>query len=312
MAMSRRAETISAVRRNGSATTRPVFGENAATAVPSTRASRTWPLSGRWESSSARRRSVRSSPSAVLMVRVEEEDMTEGSASGASAATGTPCVPTRGRPHHHCARCHKGRVRTCTKRPSSRRKEVPRTYAPKVQSRPDSGLPHERGVCMFDTNSKRFAGMAGITFVVLNLVAFIAFVPSGLPDSGDPASKVLAYAHVHRSALLTSAFLQGLAVIPWIAFVSGIVVMMRRSEGETGMWSMMAAIGGAIAAAMAMVACALGAMLVYRAAAGDAGLARTLLDGNAIMFAMGGLPVAVFIYAASQGLVRAGAVARWM
>ena len=164
---------------------------------------------------------------------------------------------------------------------------------------------------MFDTNTKRFAGMAGITFVVLYLVAFIAFIPSGLPNSGDPASKVLAYAHVHRSALLTSAFLQSLAVIPWIAFVSGIVVMMRRSEGETGMWSMMAAIGGAIAAAMAMVACALGAMLVYRAAAGDAGLARTLLDGNAIMFAMGGLPVAVFIYAASQGLVRAGAVARW-
>jgi len=78
------------------------------------------------------------------------------------------------------------------------------------------------------------------------------------------------------------------------------------------MGSMMVAISGAIAAAMAMVACALGAMLVYRAAAGDAGLARTLLDGNAIVFAMGGLPVAVFVYAASQGLVRAGAVARWM
>jgi hypothetical protein len=165
---------------------------------------------------------------------------------------------------------------------------------------------------MFDTNSKRFAGMAGITFVVIYFVALFAFIPSGLPNSGDPASKVLAYAHVHRSALLTSAFLQSLAIIPWVAFVSGIVVMMRRSEGETGVWSMMAAIAGAVAAAMALVAVALGAMLVYRAAAGDAGLARTLLDGNAIVFAMGGLPLAVFIFAASQGLARAGAVARWM
>src|SRR4051812_104125 len=186
-------------------------------------------------------------------------------------------------------------------RPLAGKKKFLGAPAPKY-NRPTSGLPHERGVCMFDTNTKRFAGMAGITFVVLYLVAFIAFIPSGLPNSGDPASKVLAYAHVHRSALLTSAFLQSLAVIPWIAFVSGIVVMMRRSEGETGMWSMMAAIAGSIAAALAMVACAIGAMLVYRSAAGDAGLARTLLDGNAIAYAMGGLPVAVFIYAASQGL----------
>src|SRR3954453_6502442 len=78
------------------------------------------------------------------------------------------------------------------------------------------------------------------------------------------------------------------------------------------MRAMMAAIGGGMGAAMGMVACALGAMLVYRSAAGDAGLARTLLDGNAIVYAMGGLPVAVFIYAASHGLARAGAVARWM
>jgi hypothetical protein len=165
---------------------------------------------------------------------------------------------------------------------------------------------------MFDTDSKRFAGMAGIGFVVIYLVALFAFIPSDLPNSADPASKVLAYAQEHRSALLTSAFLQSLAVIPWIAFVSGVVVMMRRSEGETGTWSMMAAIAGALAAAMALIACALGAMLVYRAAAGDGGLARTLLDGNAIAFAMGGLPLGVFVFAASGGLARAGAVARWM
>jgi hypothetical protein len=165
---------------------------------------------------------------------------------------------------------------------------------------------------MFDANSKRFAGMAAVAFVVTYLVAIIVFIPSGLPNSADPASKVLAYVHVHRSALLTSAFLQSFAVIPWIAFVSAVVVMMRRAEGETGVWSMMAAIGGAIAGALALVACGLGAMLVYRAAAGDAGLARTLLDGNTILIAIGGMAAAVFIFAASNGLARAGAVAPWM
>jgi hypothetical protein len=165
---------------------------------------------------------------------------------------------------------------------------------------------------MFDPNSKRFAGMAAIAFVVCWLVAFLAFIPSGLPDSGDPASKVISYATEHRGALLTSAFLQAFAVIPFVAFLSGVVVMIRRSEEGTGAWSMMAAFGGAIAAAMAMVACGLGAMLVYRAAAGDAGLARTLLDGNAIVFALGGMPLAVFVFATSQGLARAGAVGRWM
>lgn len=165
---------------------------------------------------------------------------------------------------------------------------------------------------MFDPNSKRFAGMAAIAFVVTWLVAFLAFIPSGLPNSGDSAAKVVSYATEHRGALLTSAFLQALAVIPFLAFVAGSVVMMRRTEEGTGAWSMMSALGGAVAAAMAMVACGLGAMLVYRAAAGDAGLARTLLDGNAIVFALGGMPLGVFVYATSQGLARAGAVARWI
>jgi len=165
---------------------------------------------------------------------------------------------------------------------------------------------------MFDPNSKRFAGMAAIAFAVTYLVAIIVFIPSGLPNSSEPAGKVLLYVHAHRGALLTSAFLQTLAVIPWLAFVAGAVVMMRRSEGETGVGSMMAALGGAVTAACALVAAGLGAMLVYRAAAGDAGLARTLLDGNTMMIAIGGMPLALFIYAASAGLVRAGAVARWV
>jgi hypothetical protein len=165
---------------------------------------------------------------------------------------------------------------------------------------------------MFDPNSKRFAGMAGIAFVILYLVAIIAFIPSGFPNSGDSAAKVVSYATDHRGSLLTSAFLQTLALIPWLAFVGAVVVMMRRAEGETGVWSMMAALAGAVAAALALVASGVGAMLVYRAAAGDGGLARTLLDGNAMLFAIGGMPIAVFIFAASQGLARAGVVARWM
>ena len=165
---------------------------------------------------------------------------------------------------------------------------------------------------MFDPNSKRFAGMALIAFVILSLVAFIAFVPSGLPNSGEPASKVTAYVTDHRGALLTSAYLQGLAIIPMLAFIASAVTMMRREEGETGIWSMLTALGGAVASAVALMACSLGAVLAYRAAAGDAGLARTMLDGNFIVFGIGGLPLAVFITAVSQGMARIGMVGRWM
>jgi hypothetical protein len=165
---------------------------------------------------------------------------------------------------------------------------------------------------MLDPNSKRFAGMAMFAFVVVSAVAFIVFIPSGLPNSGEPASKVTAYVTEHRSALLTSAFLQGFAAIPFLMFVASAVTMMRRAEGETGMWSMLTALGGAVAVALALVACTLAATLVYRAAAGDAGLARTLLDANFVAFGIGGFPLAVFIWATTQGLVSAGMVARWM
>lgn len=165
---------------------------------------------------------------------------------------------------------------------------------------------------MFDPNSKRFAGMALIAFVIISLVAFIAFVPSGLPNSGESASKVTSYVADHRGALLTSAYLQGFALIPMLAFIAAAVAMMRRAEGETGFWSMLTALSGAVAAALGLVACSIGAMLAYRVAAGDGGLARTLLDGQFIVFGIGGFPLAVFITSASQGLARMGVVARWM
>jgi hypothetical protein len=165
---------------------------------------------------------------------------------------------------------------------------------------------------MSDPNSKRFAGMAGIAFVVLFLVAVIAFIPSGLPNSGDPASKVVSYFADHRSALLVSAFLQALSAVPFLAFLAAVVGMLRRADGESGGWWLWTALGGAVGTAMVMMAVGLGAMLTYRAASGDGGLARALLDGNTIVFAMSGLPIAVFLFGASQGLTKAGLVGRWV
>ncbi len=165
---------------------------------------------------------------------------------------------------------------------------------------------------MFDLNSRRFAGMAGLAFVVIWLVALFAFLPSGLPNSGDPASKVLSYATDHRGTLLTSAFLQGLTVVPFLVFLTALVGMMRRAEGGHGGWSTMAAIGGAVGTAMVLVSTALAASLVYRAADGDAGLARTLLDANSIMGATAGFPIAVFVIGASQGMAAGDMMGRWI
>ncbi len=165
---------------------------------------------------------------------------------------------------------------------------------------------------MFDPTSRRFAGMAGLLFVAIFLVALVAFLPSGLPNSGEPGSKVVSYVTEHRGALLTSAFLQGLAIIPFLAFLAAVVGMLRRAEGDRGGWSLMAAVGGVAGSAVVLVACAVGAIMVYRASAGDEALARTLLDANTIVFAMSGFPAAVFLFAASQGLAATGLVARWV
>jgi hypothetical protein len=165
---------------------------------------------------------------------------------------------------------------------------------------------------MFDPNSRRFAGMAGAVFVVIFLVAVVAFIPSSLPNSGDSAAKVVSYVSDHRGALLVSAFLQGLSAIPFLAFLAAVVAMLRRAEGEGGGWPLWTAIGGVVGTATVMVAVGMGMVLAYRGAAGDGGLARTLLDGNAIVFALSGLPIAVFVFGASQGFARAGLMGRWI
>lgn len=67
---------------------------------------------------------------------------------------------------------------------------------------------------------ERWAPLSGIVFVALIVVTF--FVPTASPPGiDDPASDVVAWFDKHETALLTSRFISGLALVFFVWFLVG-------------------------------------------------------------------------------------------
>lgn len=120
----------------------------------------------------------------------------------------------------------------------------------------------------------RWAPGAGILGVALIIVTF--FLPAKSPPAiDDPASTVAAFFTDNRSALLTSAFLGGLALIALTWFFASLVYSLWNA-GEVRL-SIVVLAGAVMLGAMATLATALQALLAYDLAATmDAEIVRGL------------------------------------
>src|SRR5438105_14924985 len=93
-------------------------------------------------------------------------------------------------------------------------------------------MPTDRGCVMDERTSLRYAGVAGIVFVVLTLVGvFLAGAP---PKPDAPVSEWRAFYSDHRTAVLLGVILGGIgsAVVLW--FISGLRSVLQRAEGGSG------------------------------------------------------------------------------
>lgn len=143
--------------------------------------------------------------------------------------------------------------------------------------------------------STRWAGIAGIIFVLL--IAVPGFASGAPPDTADPAAKFLSYFQTNRSGILVATFFGGLANIPVVFFVGGLLVALRRLGAAPAL--LIAALTGLIlTGGLASVGGLLNAAAAFRldgAQHVDAESIRMLSDASALAFTLLSFTTAAFL-----------------
>ncbi len=107
---------------------------------------------------------------------------------------------------------------------------------------------------MDSRNALRLAGLAGIVFVVVSLVATFIIPPP--PSADDSPQKFLDWFSDHRNLQLTAMVMNLLSVIPALVFAAGFWRILRRIDGDEGVLALAAIFGFILTGAMATLGAA--------------------------------------------------------
>lgn len=158
---------------------------------------------------------------------------------------------------------------------------------------------------------ERFGAATGILFVVL-LVVSVFMVPTP-PDVNASAQTISTYYSDHRTAVMLSMYVGGLAAVAFLWFLGSLYQTLRRAEGEHARLSIVCLGGGICIAAVALASAAFNTSLAYSSALhGDDGAVRGLylLSVFSIQFVY--FAIATFVAAGSILMIRTGVISRWI
>jgi hypothetical protein len=160
---------------------------------------------------------------------------------------------------------------------------------------------------------ERWAGVAGIAFVVLYVVGFAV---GGEPPDAD-AELIARYADSgERAKEFAAFFLIGAAALAFVLFVSGLRSLLARSEAEPRTLTTIAWAGGVACAALVLAGNA-----VSRATASAADDEGFRLDPNThdivesagfLLFVSAAFAAILLVFAASLGALRYGILPGWL
>ena len=155
---------------------------------------------------------------------------------------------------------------------------------------------------------EKLAAATGIGFVALILVS--SFIVPEVLKIDDPMSKIVRHFQNHRTALLWSSYLGGLATVLLLWFAGAMSGYLRRhGAGRLATTS----VAGAVAAAGVALAGGLaGLELAFRSAGMGSGIVRVLFDMNQQTFVVIWFPLAVFVAATSIAGMRTGSLPGWL
>jgi hypothetical protein len=154
------------------------------------------------------------------------------------------------------------------------------------------------------------AASGAALFVVLFVVGF-AIQPTGAPNSGDSALKILHYVADNRSRLLVGDFVVACATLPFMLLLGALHRLMRRAEGPDGWLSTTMVAAGATSTGAFLVGVALLATLAYRPVTSP-GVARMLLDAGFVTLNFSGIVLGVWVAAVSAATLLHRVVPGWV
>jgi hypothetical protein len=163
-----------------------------------------------------------------------------------------------------------------------------------------------------DAKGRRYDAATGIGFAVLAVVGLL--LPGAPPKADDSSEKIATFFTDHRSDILTSNLVLGVAAVLFLWFLGTLRSYLRAAEGGEGRLSA-AAFGGGVAG-IALLLAGLGLLngIAFKLADGqapDPALTRAFFDASSAVLVMVAFGFAVFFAAASCSGARSGALPSW-
>jgi hypothetical protein len=149
------------------------------------------------------------------------------------------------------------------------------------------------------------ASAGGLLFVVLSVAAALV---ADLPSIDSTAVEIADYFDAEHVGVVTSVYLQGLALGCFLLFVAGLAVRLR-TVGEQWLGATLLAAGVVLLTLFAQAAIVLAA-LAYRAT-DDASVAQSVFDLALLSRTFASFPLAVLVAAAGLAALRAAIFPRW-
>lgn len=160
---------------------------------------------------------------------------------------------------------------------------------------------------------ERWAGVAGIAFVVLYVVGFAV---GGEPPDTDAAIAARYADSGERALELTAFFLIAAAALAFVLFVSGVRSLLARSEGQQRTLAALAYAGGVVCAALVLVGNAASRTTAFAADDEfftlDPDTQRIFESAGFLLFVSAAFAAILLVVAVAVGALRYGVLPRWL
>jgi hypothetical protein len=160
---------------------------------------------------------------------------------------------------------------------------------------------------------ERITAFAALGTVLLMVPVVVVGLLYPAPTSSEPAAQLVTHLSDHRVVILLSLYLSALG---WggllLVFAGGLWAILRRAEGDPGVWSLVAFGACSVTAAAILVFDTLFGAIVYRAPAIDAAVLSVLYDSAAVANQMTAFPNAIYTGAAAIVIGRTSVLPRWI
>lgn len=162
---------------------------------------------------------------------------------------------------------------------------------------------------MDDAKWERYAALGGIWFVVLNVIG--AFLPGAPPSTSDSVEKIAKYFSDHAGAIEVAVLLGGLGIVGLFWWFGSVWRLMTDAEGGRPRMAVVALVGLAVGAALALASFAITSTVALRH--GDVGTAAKFFYVlTVVLGSMAGFGLVVHIAAITSLSYRAKIFAPWI